>query len=103
MTLNARKRASAKAVTALLIQLIAGGGTYAKLCAASGLSQPVLSSWIREWRAAHLVYIAAWRNDSRGIPTIPSFCWGACGDMPRRAGKPAAQRVAEWRARKAVT
>jgi hypothetical protein len=94
-----RKRAGAKAITALLGLLTTAGGDYAALCKASGLSQPVISAWIRELRRAKLAFIGNWANDSRGIPTIPVFHWGPFPDMPRPPGKPAKQRVAEWRAR----
>jgi DNA-binding transcriptional ArsR family regulator len=98
---NTRKRAGAKAITALLGMLTRSGGAYSDLCCASGLSQPVISAWIRELRRARMVFIGSWREDTRGIPTIPVFHWGPFPDVPRPPGKPAKVRVAEWRARKA--
>lgn len=98
-----RKRAGPKAVTALLVKLTTSGGAYIDLQQASGLAQPAVSAYIRELRNAtpRLVFIGHWRDDSRGIPSVPVFHWGPFHDEPRPPGKPAKQRVAEYKARKA--
>lgn len=96
-----RKRAGARAITALLVKLTTSGGDYKALCEASGLSQEVISAWIREMRNStpRLVFIGTWIADQRGYMTIPVFHWGPYADVPRPA-KPARQRMAECRARK---
>lgn len=98
---TSRKRAGAKAISALLVRLTTSGGDYTALEEASGLSHETVAAWIKEMRNAtpRLVFIGTWIADQRGYMTIPVFHWGPYQDVPRPA-KPAKQRVAEYRARK---
>ncbi|MDP2263253.1 MAG: hypothetical protein Q8K24_08855 [Hydrogenophaga sp.] len=96
--MSERRRVTARATAQLINLLIAGRHSREGLAQASGLAQPTVAAWLREFRHAGLVRLCDWERDSRGYPTIDLFCW-APGEAD--AVKPmltAAQRQARRRA-----
>lgn len=88
------------AVAAMTRALHVADHTSDELAAIAGISKRAVQNWLISARAGEpLVFISAWRDDSRGYPTIPAYRWGlGQGDAPR-VGMTAAQKQRAYRER----
>lgn len=71
--MSVRKRVTASMAARLITTLIKTPMCREDLSATVGLATVTVSSWLREFRAAKLVRVCRWDNDSRGYPTIEVF------------------------------
>jgi hypothetical protein len=74
--------------------------TSDELAAIAGVTKRWAQNWIKTARASGIVFIAAWREDSRGYPTVPAFGWGIDQKDAPRQGMSNAQRQKNYRDRK---
>jgi hypothetical protein len=84
------------AVAELVAALVKGNRTMRELCEWTDLTNETVNSWVREFMAAGLVYIADYRKNRTG-PDSPVYGW-VCSDevdveAPGLATNPTAVRV----------
>jgi len=84
-----RLHAGAKAVAAMLAAMRDAPQTFDDLVKLTGVAQPRIASWIKEFRAQSVVRIGQWKADPRGILCVPAFALNTIGraDVARPLSK----------------
>ena len=99
-----RNRINAIALRNLVHALMQGPHDYYQLPEITGLSHSTIRRWLTPWRhqssgVPRLVHVAAWHEDERGYLSRPAFAYGPNKPNAAPAGKPAAERKRQYRAR----
>lgn len=89
------------AFAVLLRELLGGPCTALELSAETGMRHETVLGWIRAMRRQHVLYVAAWVEDSAGRRTTAAY---RIGDKPDaiRNPMPRIEVVRRYRARAAV-
>lgn len=76
-------RRSPATEAAMTAALQAQSMSVVELAAAGGITVRGVQRWLTQMREEHRVYVAEYRPDRRGYPTVQGFRWGDAPDAAR--------------------
>lgn len=101
MMIATRKRLTPSHTVRMQLAMQLAPQSLTDLVAASGLSKPVVTRFVRDLQASQLAHVGDWGRDARGYPTIEKYSFGAGADLacPRK-NETSTVRMAALRAKR---